>query len=85
MLSKSATPETQGEVQGITSMAMGLGTLIAPLLLTGVMAHFTGPNAPFYFPGAAFIVSAVFTMLCVALVRRLPQVSASTASDIATP
>jgi MFS transporter, DHA1 family, tetracycline resistance protein len=85
LLSKSATPETQGEVQGITSMAMGLGTLIAPLLLTGVMAHFTGPNAPFHFPGAAFIVSACFTAVCIIVVRRLPQTSASTASEIAAP
>jgi DHA1 family tetracycline resistance protein-like MFS transporter len=85
LLSKSATPETQGEVQGITSMAMGLGTLVAPLLLTGVMAHFSGPNAPFYFPGAAFIVSAAFTAVCIVVVRRLPQTSASTVSEIAAP
>ncbi len=85
LLSKSATPETQGEVQGITSMAMGLGTLFAPLLLTGVMAYFSGPDAPVHFPGAAFIVSAVFTLLCIVLVRRLPQSSASTASATERP
>jgi DHA1 family tetracycline resistance protein-like MFS transporter len=66
-------------------MAMGLGTLVAPLLLTGVMAHFTGPNAPVHFPGAAFIVSAAFTIVCIVLVRRLPQSKASTASATAAP
>lgn len=85
LLSKSATPETQGETQGIASMAMGLGTLPAPLLLTGVMAYFTGPNAPVHFPGAAFIVSAAFTLLCIMLVRRLPQTKASAASATAAP
>ncbi len=83
LLSKSATPETQGETQGIASMAMGLGTLPAPLLLTGVMAHFTGPGAPVHFPGAAFIVSAAVTLMCIVLVRRLPQASTAAAPDTA--
>jgi DHA1 family tetracycline resistance protein-like MFS transporter len=85
LLSQSASAETQGETQGIASMAMGMGTLVAPLLLTGVMAHFTGPNAAVRFPGAAFIVSAAFTALCIILVRRLPQRSASAVSATATP
>ena len=73
MLSRRATPETQGEVQGIAAMAMGLGSLVAPLLLTGTMAHFTAPNAPVYFPGAAFIVSALFGLVCLLLLRMLPK------------
>ena len=72
MLSRRATPETQGEVQGIAAMAMGLGSLVAPLLLTGTMAHFTAPNVPVYFPGAAFIVSALFGLVCLLLLRMLP-------------
>src|SRR3546814_7712604 len=35
IMSRRATAETQGEVQGISAMAMGLGQLFAPLLLTG--------------------------------------------------
>lgn len=77
ILSRSGTPETQGEVQGVASMAMGVGSLIAPLLLTGTMAHFTGPDAPIYFPGAAFIVSTVFALLALALLRQLPGPSSS--------
>lgn len=73
MLSRRATPETQGEVQGIASMAMGIGSLVAPLLLTGTMARFTAPDAPIYFPGAAFIVAALFGLLCLVLLRTLPK------------
>ena len=73
MLSRRATPETQGEVQGIAAMAMGVGSLVAPLLLTGTMARFTAPDAPVYFPGAAFIVSALFGLLCLILLRMLPK------------
>lgn len=72
MLSRRATPETQGEVQGIASMAMGIGSLIAPLFLTGTMARFTGPGAPVHFPGAAFLVSALFGLFCLYMLRMLP-------------
>ena len=73
MLSRRATPETQGEVQGIAAMAMGIGSLLAPLLLTATMAHFTGPDAPIHFPGAAFIVSAMIGVICLLLLRFLRE------------
>jgi MFS transporter, DHA1 family, tetracycline resistance protein len=75
MLSRRATPETQGEVQGISSMTMGIGSILAPLLLTRPMAYFTGDSAPVHFPGAAFIIAAVFGLVALAMLRRLPRVS----------
>lgn len=80
LMSRRATAETQGEVQGISAMAMGLGQLVAPLLLTGTMAYFTAANAPVHFPGAAFIVAAVFGLLAVVMLRRLPRVTGTDAS-----
>ena len=76
MLSRRATPVMQGEVQGIVSMAMGVGSIVSPLLLTGVMAAFTKPGAPVHLPGAAFLVAALFGLAALALLRRLPRVSA---------
>lgn len=73
MMSRRATPETQGEVQGISAMAMGLGQLVAPILLTGTMAYFTAKNAPVHFPGAAFVVAAIFGLLAILMLRRLPR------------
>ena len=72
ILSRRATPETQGEVQGIASMSLGLGAIVAPLLLTGMMAEFTKADAPVHFPGAAFLVSALFGLTALVLLRRLP-------------
>ncbi len=72
MMSRRATPETQGEVQGVAAMTMGVGNLVAPLLLTGTMGWFTGPDAPVHFPGAAFIVAAVFGLAALAAIRLLP-------------
>ncbi|MFD1610734.1 TCR/Tet family MFS transporter [Sphingomonas tabacisoli] len=73
MLSRRATPQTQGEVQGIAAMSMGIGSIVAPLLLTGVMAEFTKADAPVHFPGAAFLVAALFGLAALAMLRRLPR------------
>jgi DHA1 family tetracycline resistance protein-like MFS transporter len=75
LMSRRATAETQGEVQGISAMAMGLGQLVAPLLLTGTMAWFTADEAPVHFPGAAFIVAALFGLLATLMLRRLPRIT----------
>ncbi len=73
MLSRRATPETQGEVQGIAAMTMGIGSIAAPILLTQTMAYFTGAAAPVHFPGAAFLVAAGFGLAALVLLRRLPR------------
>lgn len=75
ILSRRATADTQGEVQGISSMALGLGSVIAPLVLTRPMAYFTSDAAPFYFPGAPFVVATGFAVVAMVLLRRLPRVS----------
>jgi MFS transporter, DHA1 family, tetracycline resistance protein len=69
MLSRGATAKTQGEVQGVAAMTMGLGSIIAPLVLVAPMAWFTGPQAPVYFPGAAFLSAAVIALGALALLR----------------
>ncbi len=75
LMSRRATPETQGEVQGISAMIMGIGSILGPLLLTAPMAYFSGPRAPVHFPGAAFIIAAVFGLAALAMLRRLPRVA----------
>ena len=75
ILSRRATADTQGEVQGISGMAMGIGSIAAPLLLTGPMAWFTGPQAPLQFPGAPFIVAAAFGLMALGLLRNLPRIA----------
>jgi MFS transporter, DHA1 family, tetracycline resistance protein len=75
ILSRRATAETQGEVQGISGMAMGIGSITAPMVLTWPMGLFTGPQAPVHFPGAPYIVATVFGIAAFALLRRLPRVT----------
>ena len=76
MLSRRATASNQGETQGISAMAMGLGSICAPLVLTAPLAHFTAPGAPVHFPGAAFIMATLFGLAALVLLRRLPAAQA---------
>jgi MFS transporter, DHA1 family, tetracycline resistance protein len=50
----------QGELQGSLTGLMSLTTIIGPPLMTNVFAYFTGKSAPVYFPGAPFLLGAVF-------------------------
>ena len=60
--------------QFFNSLGTTLGPLIAaPILLTGTMAWFTADGAPVHFPGAAFVVAAIFGLLAILMLRRLPR------------
>lgn len=73
ILSRSATAETQGEVQGIASMAMGIGAIVAPLVLTRVMADNLYAGAPLWRTGSAFLVAAGFSIAALVLLRLLAR------------
>jgi DHA1 family tetracycline resistance protein-like MFS transporter len=76
LMSRGLAPERQGELSGAMASVMGLSSVVGPLLLTQTMAHFSTRDAPVYFPGAAFVVSAGFSVLCLILLRvqlRKPQ------------
>lgn len=77
MLSRRATPETQGEVQGLAAMMMGLGSIVGPMVLVWPMAWFTSPAAPFQFPGVPYAIAAVITMAALALLRTTPQMGSA--------
>jgi len=51
--------DAQGELQGGVASAMALANIAGPLLMTQTFAYFTAPDAPVYFPGAAFIAAAL--------------------------
>lgn len=50
----------QGELQGSLAGLMSLTSIVGPPMMTNVFGFFTGKRAPVYFPGAPFLVGAVF-------------------------
>lgn len=50
----------QGELQGSLTGLMSVSTIIGPLLMTNTFAYFTNKANTIYFPGAPFILGAIF-------------------------
>jgi len=63
LMSQRAPADAQGEMQGVIGSLNAVGAIVAPLLLNPLLAWFTGPSAPIYFPGAAFVVASGFALL----------------------
>lgn len=63
IISGNVPSNEQGELQGALTSLISATSIIGPLLMTGSFAYFTGSSAPFYFPGASFLLGALF-MLC---------------------
>jgi DHA1 family tetracycline resistance protein-like MFS transporter len=57
LISRRVDATEQGALQGVLGSMVALGSVFGPLLLTQVMAAYTEPGAPIYFPGAAFLVA----------------------------
>jgi DHA1 family tetracycline resistance protein-like MFS transporter len=70
IMSKQAPPDQQGELQGGVASMMSLTTIIGPLLMTQTLGHFSAPNAPIYFPGAAFLLATGLALISLALILR---------------
>jgi DHA1 family tetracycline resistance protein-like MFS transporter len=67
IMSHQIPPDEQGALQGAVASANNLTSTIAPVLLTGLFSYFTGPSAPVYFPGAAFLAAGAAAALALVL------------------
>ncbi|MBS1652753.1 MAG: TCR/Tet family MFS transporter [Bacteroidetes bacterium] len=70
IMANKVPKNAQGELQGIFASATSATSIIGPPLMTGVFAFFTKNTTAFYFPGAAFVLGAVFTIIALMLVIR---------------
>ena len=73
MMSRRVAENQQGELQGLNGSVAALAAILAPLVLTQPLAYFTGPHAPVYFPGAAFIISAAATSVAWLVLLATPR------------
>jgi len=79
IMSGQVPPNEQGELQGALTSLISLTSIIGPLLMTGTFAYFTRPEAIVYFPGAAFLVGAVFALA--SLILALKSLASYKAED----
>jgi DHA1 family tetracycline resistance protein-like MFS transporter len=63
IISGTVPANEQGELQGSLTSIISITSIVGPLVMSNLFAFFTGPIAPFYFPGAPFMLAALFMLL----------------------
>ena len=69
LISGQVPPNEQGELQGALTSLMSLTAIVGPPLMANTFAWFTGPSAPFYFPGAALTLGGILTLIGAIMAR----------------
>jgi DHA1 family tetracycline resistance protein-like MFS transporter len=73
MLAGHVPPNEQGELQGTLTSLMSLTTIIGPPIMNNIFKYFTTKNAPVHFPGAFFLLAAVFMLVSVLIAYSVLQ------------
>jgi DHA1 family tetracycline resistance protein-like MFS transporter len=63
IISGTVPANEQGELQGSLTSIISITSIVGPLVMSNLFAFFTGPIAPFYFPGAPFMLAAVLMLI----------------------
>lgn len=63
IISSQVPANEQGELQGALTSLMSATSIIGPVLMNGLFAYFTSPQAPFDLPGASFFLAAFLTII----------------------
>jgi DHA1 family tetracycline resistance protein-like MFS transporter len=69
IMSRTASDDQQGELQGVLGSIAALATIISPLVMTQTFAYFTHAGTLFYLPGAPFVLSAILLLGCIVMLR----------------
>jgi DHA1 family tetracycline resistance protein-like MFS transporter len=70
LMSQAVGDDQQGELQGALTSLSALAMIISPMLMTSTFAAFTSETAPFYMPGAPFLLALILTLMAIALFMR---------------
>jgi DHA1 family tetracycline resistance protein-like MFS transporter len=74
VMSRQVGPSAQGELQGANASLAGIAAVLSPVFMTQLFSHFSAPSAPVAFPGAPYLVSAVFVGCCALIgLRAVPR------------
>ncbi len=67
VVSASVKPSEQGEIQGTLTSLISVSSIIGPPLMTTTFYFFTHKEAPFQFPGAAFVLGGMMMLIATIL------------------
>ena len=81
IMSRRADDNQQGELQGALASINAVATVAAPLVVTQTFWYFTKDDAAIYLPGAPFLLSAAFVIVCIFIFVTSPILS-ETKSDV---
>lgn len=73
IMSRTADDNQQGELQGTLTSIRAVATICAPLIVTQTFFYFTSEHAPFYAPGAPFLLSALLVAGCIGIFLSRPK------------
>ncbi|MEL6837776.1 MAG: TCR/Tet family MFS transporter [Pseudomonadota bacterium] len=73
IMSRTASDDQQGELQGTVTSINAVATIVAPLMVTQTFWYFTAAQNPVYLPGAPFLLSAVLTIGCIVVFMQTPR------------
>ncbi|MEP2024705.1 MAG: tetracycline resistance MFS efflux pump, partial [Reichenbachiella sp.] len=62
--------DQQGELQGAITSMISLTAIIGPPLMTDLFARFTNESLGLYFPGAPYLMGAIFTFMSIGFALR---------------
>lgn len=71
IMSEQVPANEQGELQGALTSLMSVTSIIGPPLMTYLFSEFTAKTAVVYFPGAAFFVAAILSVLSLLVTIRV--------------
>lgn len=83
IISSQVPNNEQGELQGALTSLMSLSSIFGPLMMGETFYLFTKPEH--YFPGAAFALGAVFSLVCFILCYRTLRNIKESEAEKATP
>lgn len=70
VMTQQVPPNEQGELQGALTSLASLSAIFGPWVMTYLFYKFTKSGAPFYFPGAPFVLGSFLMLLSVILAVR---------------
>jgi len=63
IMSRTASNDQQGELQGLLTSISSIAIVISPLMMTFTFSTFTHTGTAYYFPGAPFVLASVIVLL----------------------